>query len=136
MAKIIIPNDIVFLQNPDFSNIEKSYDLSVAAACYTNGGGELKLLFKLHDEDTDHTFHILESLKVGSPEYVDILRRLYFDDVNVLTVVIHDLEGFSGKCKIISGNSVRIDWSTLEVWSKPISWIDATDSDHCDKEDN
>ena len=130
MTKIIIPDDIVVLRNQELRNSEKLYDIRVAAACYTNGGNELKLLFKLNDEDADFTFHILESLKVGSPEYVDILRRLYFDDVNVLTVVIHDLEGFSGKCKIIPGNSVRIDWSTLEVGAKPISWIDATDSDH------
>lgn len=127
MPKVIIPNDIVVLKNHETINLEKMYDLSVAAACYTNGGSKLKLLFKLYDEDTDHTFHILESLKVGSPEYVDILRRLYFDDVNVLSVNLENLENFIAKCKILHGSPPGIDWNTLEVWSKPISLINVPD---------
>ena len=127
MTKIIIPDDIVILRNQELRNSEKLYDIRVAAACYTNGGNELKLLFKLHDEDADFTFHILENLRVGSREYVDVLCRLYFDDVKVLTVVLQDLEDFSGKCKILPGSPTKINWNTLEIWSKPISLINVPD---------
>lgn len=127
--------DIIVLREINL-DAKKIYNLTIAGACFTNGDTELKILFRLKDMETGDVFYILESLKVGTQEYLEMLCRIYFDDTQVLCVNTSDFRDFSAECKVTSSFPHMIDWNTVSVWSKPISWLDTTNNDHCDKEDN
>ena len=131
MKEANFSQDIVFLRslNP---NPHKKYWVTIIDACYTNAKTELKILFELRDRDTGFVFHILETLKTDSSEYVERLQDIYFNDgTEAICVNLEDFASYSAECRILPGCLPKIDWTSVVPWEKPISRLDEYEDNDC-----
>ena len=95
------------------------FRFTIAEACLVNG--TLNICFELYHHESDQRFYKVKHFTLGSPEYMEFVYNVYFEDgCEAIAVNLKDLSSYSACCYGDPFEDGVLRWERIDAEELPI----------------